>query len=361
MNNKKICILCTANLKHMTLTSLYTEEFKKANQSYDIIYIDRYHEMEESDAAKLYRFELDIKKEWTYPVKLLHYWKFKKYAIDVIDENKYDFIIVWNEFTAFMFSDYLVKNYANRYCVNIRDQNYNRFFWVQAKYKQALSKCCFATISSEKFRHVFPKYDYLFIHSYNNNIIEKLKPVKRKQVIGKPIRLMFIGRMSYPETMYAVIDAIGNDTRFEFFIIGAECEKVLPHVNECGYKNVHIHGAFEPDETARFLEDADIIYSLNKENDIHSDTLLPIKLYYAIGKCIPILAFKSSFTYEYASRYNLGIGVTTKDFRELGDIMYKWYQELNQDDISEGCRRAMVEILESHNELKEMINEYILE
>jgi hypothetical protein len=360
MSQKKICILGTANIKHMTLISLYTDIFKEVGQEFDIIYLDKYHEIEKYDAHKLYRYELNIESDWSFPRKLVRYWSFRKFAINIINREKYDFIIVWNEFTAFMFSDFLSRHYANRYCVNIRDQNYNRNPLVQFKYKQAMNKSCFATISSERFRKIFPKYDYLFVHSFNKNLIKDLTPVLGKRELGKPLRIMFIGRMSYPESVYKTIDALGNDDRFEVSFIGAGCGTLNSYVNDRDLHNIIIHDSFDPEETTKFLQSVDIIYSLNKENDVHSDTLLPIKLYYAIGKHVPILVYKSSYTYEFAKEHNMDIGICDSDFEQLGNLIWKRYQDLKQQKIDEGCNRALNEIMVSHQQLKEKIEKFIL-
>ena len=164
---KKIAILCAANIKHMTLISLYTERLVASGQDFDIIYIDKYHEAEKYEGAKkIFRYELFLKPNWTFTRKLIAYWGFRKYAIDVVKKENYDFIIVWNEFTAFMFEDYLRCNFQNRYCVNIRDENYNHIALIQYRYKRVLEKSCFNTISSDRFRSIFPKGEYLFVQSY---------------------------------------------------------------------------------------------------------------------------------------------------------------------------------------------------
>lgn len=361
MSSKKICILCAANLKHMTLISLYTKELVRAKQDFDIIYLDKYNEKETyKSARRLYKYKLNLNNQWSFFRKFLHYWSFKNYAIEIIKREKYDFIILWNEFTVFMFSDYVSKKYSGRYCVNIRDQNYNKVPFVQHRYKQAIKNSCFNTVSSERFKSIFPKNEYLFVHSFNREIMEGINPVKDKRNINLPIRIMFIGRMSYPESIYTTLDALGNDKRFELWLIGERCETLLPYIKKRGYRNVIVHGSFEPKETASFLRNADIIYSLNKEKDVHCDTLLPIKLYYSIGKHIPILAYKSSFTYEYSQKYEFAIGITSDDFSSLGDIIYNKYNRLSQKKIDRGCEKALSEINFSHNVLNEKINKFIL-
>lgn len=358
---KKVVFICAANIKHMTLISLYTERFMNAGQEFDIIYIDKYHEIEMYNGANnLYRYELFINPNWSFPRKLIAYWGFRKFAINIINIKKYDFIIVWNEFTAFMFESYLRNVFPGRYCVNIRDENYNYIPFVQYKYKKVLEKSCFNTISSDGFRTIFPKGNYLFVQSYNRILIESVEKSSRKRNNDESIRIMFIGRMSYPDTMKRAINALANDSRFELWLIGEGCDIFRDYIKKLEAANIIIYGAFHPAETGKFLKNADIIYSLNKENDVHSDTLLPIKLYYAIGRNIPILAYKSSYTYEYAKKYGIDIGITNAEFKCIGDIIYNRYNELSYKEIAEGCNRAMVDIEQSRQKLDELIFRFIL-
>ena len=171
---------------------------------------------------------------------------------------------------------------------------------------------------------------------------------------------MFIGRMSYPETMEKAIRAFANDSRFELWLIGDGCETFEDLVKELKATNIVLHGAFDPKETKEYLKNADIIYSLNKENDVHSDTLLPIKLYYAVARYIPILVYKSSYTYEYARKYSFDIGIEDSEFDNIGNIVYKRYSQLTQESIEEGCKNALEDIQESRIELEQLISKYIL-
>lgn len=356
---KKICILGAANLKHMTLSSLYTDIFDANNQKYDLIYLDKYHIEEKSNAKNAYRFELNIKPEWPFFIKLLHYWKFRSFAINILDREKYDFIVVWNEFTAFMFSDYLVKKYPNKYSINIRDYNYNNVFFVQNRLKHVVEKSAFSTISSDRFRTFLPKYDYLMVHSYNHKVLTGLKQNGAK-ASGRAIRILFIGRLSYPDTMQLVIDALGGDSRYELYLIGTGCGSFNEYVRLKGFHNIYLHDSFEPSETANYLDKADVIYSLNKEGEIFSDVLLPIKLYYAIHLHVPILAFKTSYTYEYASNHDFAIGVSSDDIPELGDKIYREYQSIDFNKLSSGCDVAMEEIELSHKLFRDNVYRYIL-
>lgn len=357
---KKVCVLCTYNIKHMTLVSLYTSQLEKFSINYDIIYADKYGILEESNASHTYRYELKYDRTWPFYKKLVKFIGFRKYAINLIENNNYDFIIVWNEFSVFLFSDYLVRNYKGRFCINIRDYNYNNLFFVQRRLKKCVDAGCFSTISSDRFRSFLPKGDYLFIHSYNDSLLDGIRPATSK-AINRPIRILFIGRLSYPDSKKRAIDAFGNDIRFEFWLVGTGCEEFESYINEKKYKNIKLHGSFPPSETVSWINNADIIFSLNQENELFSDVLLPIKLYYSVGKHIPILTYKSSYTHEYASKYGFDICVEDKDANNWNEIVYHAYCSINQNQLESGCERVKKDIDDSHNRLNALISKFIVQ
>ena len=114
----------------MSLISLYTNLFQKMHIEYDIIYMDKYGEDEEFSAKNKYRYENIINPNWSKLYKILHYFKFRHYAIRVLNRNDYDFIVVWNDVAIFMFADYLARKYKHKYCLNIRDYCSQHIRWI---------------------------------------------------------------------------------------------------------------------------------------------------------------------------------------------------------------------------------------
>lgn len=107
---KKICILSAVNIKHMSMISIYTELMKKNNIGYDIIYMDKYEE-EKFECDHKYRYINGINANWPRIIKKIKYMMFLPYAARILNRNKYDFIIVWNDVAIFMFASYLSRKY----------------------------------------------------------------------------------------------------------------------------------------------------------------------------------------------------------------------------------------------------------
>ena len=107
---KKICILSAVNIKHMSMISIYTELMKKNNIGHDIIYMDKY-EKEKFECDHKYRYINGINANWPRIIKKIKYMMFLPYAARILNRNKYDFIIVWNDVAIFMFASYLSRKY----------------------------------------------------------------------------------------------------------------------------------------------------------------------------------------------------------------------------------------------------------
>lgn len=355
----KICILSTVNLKHMTLVSLYTEFMDKNNIPYDIIYIDKYHAEEENSAENVYKYDLYIEKNWSFTRKLFYYWRFKKYASEILIKNKYDFVITWNQFTAIMFSDVLKRNFDNKYCLNIRDIFMPNNPIIRRILKNIVKASAFSTVSSDGFIKYLPPFDYVTIHSMNLKVLSNCTPHVKLKDKNLPINITYIGYLHLYENCYNLIDSLGNDDRFRLNFYGQGSDLIVDYAKERNITNVFCVGKFEPSETASLIQDADIIWNLYGVGNINLDTALSIKLYYSIYLNVPILVFKNTYMAEIAERYGIGYAIEKDGFNNLGSNLYNWYHKLNQKEIHENCEEFKNVIFESHKKLENLLEGYL--
>jgi hypothetical protein len=358
-NMKKICILSTVNIKHMTLISLYTIHLEKAGIPYDIIYIDKYGSEESISAQNKYVYRLNIRREWSFLRKLSYYWRFKSFAEKIIKENQYDFIIVWNGFTAFMFSGFLSRNFAGKYCLNLRDYDYEKIFLVYLKIRRAVASSAYTTISSDGFRSFLPPHDYVNVHSLNRKILNNCHTKERLRERGDRIRVSFIGYVRFFENDKKLIDSLGNDSRFTVQFFGEGVESLERYALEKGYDNVLFMGRFEPERTAEFLLMTDVINNLYGVGDIALDTALSIKLYYSIYLRMPILVFKDTYMAEVTEKYGLGFSLGKDGYDKLADSLYDWYHNLNFKKFSAGCEKFLGVIEKQNRQFDEYFDRYI--
>lgn len=356
---KKVCILSTVNLKHMTLVSLYTEFMDKEGIEYDIIYIDKYNSNEKVDAKNVYKYNLYIEKEWSFLKKLKEYWGFKKYAIDILLKEKYDFVIVWNSFTAFMFANILKNNFKNKYSVNIRDYGFEKLPPVYFRTGKAIKNSAFTTISSEGFKSFLPKFNYTMVHSLNNKVLSKCQPKEYLVSKENPIRITYIGYMVFYENCFKIMDELGNDDRYILQFFGEGSHIIKEYAKENRYNNVETIGRFEPEETPSLLSQADIIYNLYGVGNTHVDTAISIKLNYAVYMKVPILVFKNTYMAEVSERCGIGYSIQKDDFEGMGNKLFEWYHSQDQKKIIYKCNEYIKKIEEDNLELNMLMEEYL--
>lgn len=355
---KKVCILSSVNIKHMTLISLYTNRLERDNIKYDIIYMDKYGENEKINAENIYRFENKITRTDSKLNKILKYFKFRKYAKQILNRNKYDFIIVWNEVTSFIFSGYLQRKYENRYCLNIRDYLYHDFPIIKNIHHRVINKSAFTTISSDAFKSFLPKYDYIHIHSLNVKLLSQVNPRKALRANEERLRISFIGNVRFFDINKKILDVFKNDNRFELCYFGTNSEVLKEYAINNEIENVSFNSSFPVEDTANFIEKSDIINNIYGNNSKKLDYALSIKLYYAIYNNLPILVNSKTHMAEIVSKYNIGYVVEKID-ENLPNNIYTWYRSINFNDFSKNCRKMLDEIVENNIEFDRYYDKFI--
>lgn len=342
----KVCILSTVNIKHMTMVSIYTEFLELNHIPYDIIYIDKYHSYEEIQAEHIYRYEITIERKWPKIVKALKYLSFRKYALNILKTNQYDFVITWNALTLFMFAHELSTFYKKEYCVNIRDilPRYNQL--LNTGIATVVKNAAFCTVSSPGFVNHLPKAEYLHIHSMNTKILEKCQPHTSLKNRNGKINIVYIGYMCYYNYCKRFIDELKNDERFHLYFYGQGSSVIENYAKERNIGNVTCIGRFEAEETASLIQKADIIFNLYGTENINLREALSIKLYYAIYLQVPILVFKDTYMSNIAEDCGIGISIGTDEFSSLADNLYNAYYDLNFELIKKRCQnyRKIIEI-----------------
>ncbi|GKU27229.1 hypothetical protein CFOLD11_40560 [Clostridium folliculivorans] len=356
---KKICILSTVNLKHMTLISLYTDYFDIKDIKYDIICVDKYGNYEKNNANNFYAYNLKIERDWPKYKKIIEYIKFKNYAQSIMEENQYDFIIVWNTYTALLFNRFLRKRMKNKYCFNIRDYAHEKNKIVFKLVRSLINKAAFTTISSKGYRKFLPEGKYITIHSFNKSILSKCMPKERKELGKKPIRISFIGYVRFFDIDKRFIDAFGNDSRFKIQYYGEGSKELEKYAIDKGYLNMEFRGRFEPQETENFINNTDVINNLYGVGKIALDTAISIKTYYAAYMRMPILVFDNTFMKDITTKYNFGYAVK-EDMSNLANNFYEWYSKYDFEKLAIGCNNFIKEAQQENTIFIETLDYYFL-
>ena len=337
----------------MAMISLYTERLLRDGIDFDIVYMDKYGEEEEFPAKNKYVFTNIIDHEQPKWLKALRYMRFRKYAVKVLEENNYDFIIVWNDVAIFMFSDYLARKWKGKYMLNIRDycrQDKVPEAWL---FRWVIKNAAFNTTSSLGYKVFLPEADYIQVHSLNMPVLRKLTPRTGFRQPTEPIRIGFVGYVRFYEINTKLLDIFKNDSRFELHYYGSHSEFLQEYAEKNGIKNTCFHGAFPVQDTHFFLERIDIVNNLYGNKTIELDYALSIKLYNGVWCRLPILVCPGTYMETVTSKYGIGYSVQSYD-NQLPDRLYEWYRRMDFQSFNSGCER-FIETVNKENERFENI------
>ncbi|MDP3443883.1 MAG: capsular biosynthesis protein [Ignavibacteria bacterium] len=340
---KKICILSAVNIRHMSMISLYTEKLKRDSIDFDIIYMDKYGEEEDFPAKNKYIFKNIINPNDNKLRKACQYFKFKNFAIPILEKNKYDLIIVWNDVAIFMFANYLAHKWKGKYCLNIRDYCYQKNPLVYMRFKKVINNSLFSTISSDGYRTFLPPYKYLHVHSLNKKVLANITPRNSYQNIGEPIRITFIGSVRYFEMNKKLLDIFKNDERFKLQFCGTNAKVLEEYAIKNSINNTYFHDTFQVSKTADFIEKTDLVNNLYGSGSIGLDTALSIKLYYGIFYRTPILVLPNTYMAEIVQEYDIGYVVESISSK-LPDEIFGWYRGSDFDVFNSNCEELLKKI-----------------
>ena len=351
---KRIAIVSVGDYRHISMISKYTEYFDQNKVEYDILCTDRYEgTVYPSSNIKAFPCKnLKSKKE-----KLQMFLSFYNWASRIIKHEKYDFLVIWNENTAPLFAPLLLTKYRHRYCVNIRDVDFLNQKALNIVRERVIRNSAFSTYCSTA-KLDFPKeYPYVLMRSINMKILQDTIPRTSLRKQGEKIRIVNIGKIRFPAANKRIIEALGNDDRFELLFIGAGSEKLESY--KVKYNNITLIGAYLPEDTAKYLADADIINSYFGSTVLGYERMTSIRFSYGPYMRIPVLVGDGTEMENEGNKYGFVYGVKYDD-EPFADDLYKWYHSLDFGVFDEGCQRYLDDLKKSdeifYSKLKETVS-----
>lgn len=331
----KFCLLATVDPTRLTLANLYIDHLNKIGIVCDAVCVKKQANQKHILGIRnQYEFDATVTKDYTFLRKLIYFYKMIDFFDEINTTEKYDFIIVWNELTAFIFSKYLAKNFENKYSINIRDYQYFRVPLVYRNLNRAIKHSRFSTVSSEKYMEYLPQFDYLVVHSMNIPMLNTIKEdVVKNHTKSNKIRIVSIGQVRWLKNVYALIDSFKNDTRFELIFAGSGSEAVDEYIKGKDINNVKTFGKFNPGEESLYLSQADVIFNLYGTGNKHVDLALSIKFYYAVFFRLPILTYDGTFLNECAQKCGLAVTTRFEQINELPDRLFNFVINMSSKEI----------------------------
>lgn len=347
----KVGILLFSNMRYSPYLYSYTKLLNSIPSiEYEVIFFNRYKELGESDknAIGISWFGKNANAA-NKVVKAVNFIWFKYKVQHILDKAGYDFIICLTTFPAVLISKYLVKNYACRYIVDIRDYTYEKNKSYYKREERVLSSSALNIISSPGFVNFLPKAEYTLLHNYNGlNCFSSHQFIKND---GYPIKIAYIGSVSYAYQCKKIIDMVSKDNRFELDFYGNESSdtSVSEYVNQISNPRIRFNGPFLPAEKEGIYLKSDLIFNCYGNNSDLVKYAISNKYYDGAMYRKPILVSPMTAMEEFSQGYAYPLDL---DSEQSLDRLILWYRNIDCNEYEKYCQRVLIKAL-SDNKVAE--------
>lgn len=325
----RVALICPSNMLYMPYVDNYTKILEENNVSYIIINWDRFGTEESSEFT--YRDN-----KVGHQRSFFDYYRYYKFVVNLLDSNYFDKIIVFGLQMAFFLNRYLIKDYKDKYIIDIRD--YNKILKVFSP-RKVIENSAFTVISSPWYKQWLPKSNKFFVN--HNTQIKSLSELVEADLNDRcnKINISCIGAIRDFKINIDFINTLANNESINLYYHGEGeiNKKIIKHLSENNINNVIFTGRYaRKDEAALYLE-TDLINVLRYNDSINNYTALPNRLYNAALYGKPIIALDGTCLAKVIKKYNLGLVV-----RSFENIEVEIYKYIKKFDIYEYNRRRNI-------------------
>lgn len=346
----KIALVCPSNMLYMPYVGNYTIILNEVGIDYDIIYWDRFIIEEQSEFV--YR-DLKVGHQRGF----LNYFKYCRFVLNHLKKKSYDKIIVFGIQLVFFIKRFLVREYRNKFIIDIRD--YNRII----KYfniKKVIDNSAFTVLSSPGFKEWLPKNNKYIINHNTQVISEKLLyNVNNNLNNKKRININYIGSIRDYKLNIDFINALKNNERIKLYFHGEGLinKDIEEYLNKNNIKNVRLTGKYEREEEPDLYIKTDLVNVLIPNDSINSRTLLPNRLYNAAIYGKPILAFEGTYLSKIIKEYNLGLVISS--FQNIEDMIVDYFDKFSNIVYEKGRQLFFENVLKENMEFRGRLAEFL--
>ena len=306
----KIALICPSNMLYMPYVENYTNILDEIDLEYDIINWDRFKI--EKESKSIYR---DSKTG--HQRSFLDYFKYSRFVLNILKKNNYDKVVVFGIQLVFFLKRHLIREYSNKYIIDIRDHNrIIKYFNIE----KAINHSNFTVLSSPGYKEWLPKSNkYVINHNTQIESLDELKEVKPFDLSsGNNISVGCIGALRDYKINIDFIESLKNSAIVELNYHGEGDinEDVSGYLFEHGIKNVRLTGRYDKEEELELYVKNNIINVLRYNDGINNKTALPNRLYNAAIYGKPMLAIEGTQLAQNIKDYELGLVVNS--FEQVG-------------------------------------------
>ena len=288
--------------------------------------------------------------------KFFDYYKYYKFVINVLDNNRFDKLIVFGLQMTFFLNRYLIRNYSGKYIIDIRD--YNNILKIFNPMK-VIEYSAFTVISSPGYIKWLPKSDIFLIN--HNTQIKSFSELVSPSLNNKPnkINISYIGAIRDLNINIDFINSLANNKFFDLYYHGEGDinNKMMRYLSDNYVSNVVFTGRYERKDEANLYLEADFINVLRYNDNINNYTALPNRLYNAALYGKPMIALRGTYLAELIEKYTLGLVLDS--FMDVEREIVDYLRNFNREKYELGRFTFFEMVIKENQKFKEKVEEFI--
>ncbi len=355
----KIAILIFHNMKYCPYLNTYINILKNINNiSYDIVFFNREKQLNEISNDNVYKIDWIGKYSNNKINKMLnfinYYYKTKK----ILDNNRYDKIIVLTTIPGVILSKYLIKNYYKKYIMDVRDYTWEKIPFYYKREKMLFNSSLLNVISSPEFTKFLPKSNYLLCHNLNINEVLLNKRIEKNK--NDIIQISYIGSIAYEDNCIKLINLVKNDNRFSFYFYGNETNGkiVSNYIFNLNCDRIKYFGPYMPNQTEELFEKADLVFNCYGNETSLVKYAISNKYYFGLAYHRPLLVSPDTTMSSLVGNY--GYSLDLKTAKNLNDL-FEWYNRLDENEFDTFAKKHLEESIQNNKIAIKKITEAIME
>lgn len=357
----RVLLLGFGKIAYMPYMNFYLDTLQKIeNTQIELVYWDRDGKPDAEVPAqinKAYKFEAHLEEQLPFRKKLKFFERYRSFALKVLRQNRYDRIIVLHTTPGLTLLDYLSMHYKGKYILDFRDVSYE-YIPIYRKLVGILSRNAACTfVSSNAFRKFLPSQEEVYtIHNYLEDSLNHIGLRSEETREREVIRVSYWGLVRQVEVNKAVMDALGNDKRFELHYYG-RMQKAGRDMEEYArakdLRNVFFHGAYMPNDRYEFAKNTDLIHNIYDLGHTMGNAM-GNKYYDGAIFEIPQICTAGSHMGDAITERQLGATIDLDDNR-IADKLWDYYKGLNWQTFQRNCGTARDAFLAEQNVAKQRL------
>lgn len=344
----------------------YTDLFDKKKTNYEVIYWNRFDidEKNEFKSNNTFRFDLSLEDDSSISNKLKAFLKYRKYLRAHIRSNNYHKIIVLTTIPSILIGGFLMKNFKNKYIIDVRDFSYENISLFKFFQKKIFEKSYLVTISSEGFLNFLPKINkYCLSVNLNKSNLEQQEIFRNKffkRENDSVIKIIYIGAISYFDMNVKFLNHFGNNAKYFISYVGhgPSAKKIENYCTENNIKNVGFIQRYLPSEKVNYYKSSDLIFNLYGNDSLLTLYAISNKLYDAASYYLPILVCENTQMEKESVQNGFGFTIDFDD-KEITKKLDNWYNNLDKIQFVNNCDEYISSVVEKNSNFENNINSFI--